>query len=101
MRWGLLWNDASGLHVHRDLAERETAHQRRRALQTCSGIPLDPVSGREPDGGLGELGILCHWLGYRIGEDAVAEQVFVLGVIGFGGFGPVIVKGSQESNTGI
>ena len=100
-RCGLHRNDASRLHVHGNLAERETTHQGCGSLQTCSGIPLDPVSGREPDGLLSELGTLCHWLRYRIGEDAIAEHVFVLCVVRFGSFGPVIVERPQESNTRI
>ena len=101
MRCGLHRNDASRLYIYRNLTERETSLQGCRALQTCSGIPLNPVSGRKPDCRFGELRILCHGLCDWIGEDALAEHVFVLCVVRFGSLRPVIVKGMQESNTSI
>src|ERR1700691_4304616 len=98
---GLHRNDASRPHVHGNLAERETTLQSCWTLQTCSGIPLEPISRWKPDRRLGELGILFYRLGYRIGEDAVTKHVFVLCIVRLGSLRPVIVKGMQESNTSI
>src|ERR1700721_3335551 len=101
MRCGLHRNDASRLYIQRNLTERETSVHCRRTMQTCSSIPLNPVAGGKADRRFSELRILCDRLRYRIGENTVAEHVFVLGVVRFGGFRPVIVERPQESNTRI